>query len=159
MNWRSCRQSPGGGSFADPFATNPIRRSFALVTLCAAVVFGPFLVSPRFAETVMISVGWLAMSGLVIGVPILLWSVAEQIVARALRRHRPPVESLPLSPRLAHILRRHGFESVVSVDVVPDEALLMLSNMDWRGVREIRRAISVWKYRRWQERGFPAMGA
>jgi hypothetical protein len=42
---------------------------------------------------------------------------------------------------------------------VPDAMLLLLSNMDARGVHEIRRAIAVWKYRRWQEKGFPVSGA
>jgi hypothetical protein len=35
---------------------------------------------------------------------------------------------------------------------------MLLSNMDHRGLREIRRAITLWKYRRWQEQGFPATG-
>ena len=47
-------------------------------------------------------------------------------------------------------LGRHAFGD--------DEALMMLSNMDARTVREIRRAINLWQYRRWQEAGFPAGG-
>jgi hypothetical protein len=30
--------------------------------------------------------------------------------------------------------------------------------MDARGVHEIRRAVNLWKYQRWQEAGFPATG-
>jgi hypothetical protein len=44
--------------------------------------------------------------------------------------------------------------TIASVEEAPDAALLLLSNMDARALREIRRAISLWRYRRWQERGF-----
>jgi hypothetical protein len=30
--------------------------------------------------------------------------------------------------------------------------------MEARRLREVRRAVSLWKYRRWQEEGFPATG-
>jgi hypothetical protein len=36
---------------------------------------------------------------------------------------------------------------------------MLLPNMDPRALHEIRRAINIWKYQRWQEAGFPAKGA
>jgi hypothetical protein len=156
--WRGCRTNPGTGYLADPFAVNPIRRSSTLVVGCAAVVFVPWLFGEELATTVMLSVGWLAMTGLVIGLPVLLLSLGEA-AARAIRRRlRPMVDQLEITPRVAHILIRHGYESIDEVDHSPDAALLLLSNMDNRGIREIRRAIALWKYRRWQEQGFPATG-
>jgi hypothetical protein len=70
----------------------------------------------------------------------------------------PPVDQLDISPRLIHILLRHGYDTIESVDSAPDAALLLLSNMDARGVRDVRRAVAVWRYRRWQEQGFPVAG-
>jgi hypothetical protein len=156
--WRGCRTNPGTGYLADPFAVNPIRRSAALVVGCAAVVFVPWLFGEELATTVMLSVGWLAMTGLVIGLPVLLLSLGEEAVREIRRRLRPTVDQLEITPRVAHILIRHGYESIDEVDRSPDAALLLLSNMDNRGIREIRRAIALWKYRRWQEQGFPATG-
>ena len=48
--------------------------------------------------------------------------------------------------------------TATKVEATPDSSLMLLSNMDARAVREIRRAISIWRYQRWQERGFPADG-
>ncbi len=152
------RGGVGGSDVVDPFAINPIRRSFAVVTVSALVVFGPLLVGGTFATTVLLSVGWLAVTGLVMGTPILIWSLVEEGWRLIDRRLRPSVDLLDLSPRVAHILLRHGFESIEAVDRAPDATLLLLSNMDSRGLREVRRAISLWKYRRWQEQGFPATG-
>ena len=142
----------------DPFAVNPIRRSFAVVVTSALIVFGPLLIGGAVATTVLLAVGWLAATGLVMGTPILIWSLAEEGWRLLDRRLRPSVDLLDLSPRVAHILLRHGYESIEAVDRVPDATLLLLSNMDNRGLREVRRAISLWKYRRWQEQGFPATG-
>jgi hypothetical protein len=158
LTWRGCRSNPGTGHLADPFAVNPIRRSSTLVFGCAAIVFVPWFVDDEVATTVMLSVGWLAMTGLVIGLPVLLLSLVEEGVRFARRRLRPTVDQLEVTPRVAHILLRHGYESIDEVDRAPDAALLLLSNMDARGLREIRRAIALWKYRRWQEHGFPATG-
>ena len=60
----------------------------------------------------------------------------------------------------AGLAKRLGDRRVFrDVDVaLPDDGLLLLSNMDARSVREIRRAITLWKYRRWQENGFAATG-
>ena len=149
---------PGGGHSPDPFAVNPIRRSFALVVVCAAIVFGPIALGGDVAMSVMVSVGWLAMTGLVMGVPILIWSLVEEGWRLLSRRIRPTVDQLDLSPRVVHILTRHGFDAIDEVDQAGDATLLLLSNMDARGLREVRRAINLWKYRRWQEQGFPATG-
>lgn len=156
--WRRCRTNPGTGYLADPFAVNPIRRSATLVGGCAAIVFLPWFFGEELATTVMLSVGWLAMTGLVIGLPVLLLSLGEEGVRAIRRRLRPTVDQLEITPRVAHILTRHGYESIDEVDRSPDAALLLLSNMDNRGIREIRRAITLWKYRRWQEQGFPVTG-
>lgn len=147
-----------GSDIPDPFAINPIRRSFGLIVLCSVIVFGPIAIGGTIAMSVMISVGWLGVTGLVIGLPILVWSLAEEGWRLLRRRLRPAVEQLDLSPRVAHILTRHGFQEIVEVDRASDATLLLLSNMDARGLHEIRRAINLWKYRRWQDQGFPAAG-
>ncbi len=147
-----------GSDVPDPFAVNPIRRSFGLVVVSAVVIFGPLAAGGDFAMSVMISVGWLVVTGLVIGTPILVWSLAEEGVRKLRRRIRPTVDALDLSPRVAHILTRHGYDEIDAVDRASDATLLLLSNMDARGLRETRRAINLWKYRRWQDRGFPAAG-
>lgn len=157
-SWRGYRVNPGTGHLADPFAVNPIRRSFGLVAVCAAILVGPFLLGGEVATTVMLSVGWLAVTGLVMGVPILIWSLTEEGVRLLRRRWHPTVDQLDVSPRVVHILLRHGYETIETVDRTPDPALLLLSNMDRRGLSELRRAIALWKYRRWQDGGFPATG-
>jgi hypothetical protein len=152
------RTNPGTGHLADPFAQNPIRRSFALVSSCCLVLLGPFLVSESLGTLVMLSVGWIAAAGFVLGLPVLVWSVGECLLLAVRRRLRPTVDQLDISPRIAHILFRFGYEEIDLVEQASDGELLHLSNMDARAVREVRRAIAVWKYRRWQERGFPATG-
>ncbi len=152
------RAGVGQSDLADPFAEDPVRRSAALVAFSALVVFGPVLIGGPVATTVMLSVGWLGLTGLVMGLPILVWSLAEEGWDIAQRRLHPPIEVLTISPRVAHILLRHGYRAIRDVEIVPDDELLGLSNMDTRGLREVRRAISLWKYQRWQERGFPATG-
>ncbi len=158
LAWRGTRCGSSTGTLADPFAVNPIRRSATLVVCCFATIAVPWLISQELATTVMLSVGWLAMTGIVIGVPVLILSLIEEAVRSIRARVVPPVGQLEITPRVLHILQRHGYDSIDEVDHASDAALLLLSNMDARGVREIRRAISVWKYRRWQERGFPATG-
>ncbi len=146
---------PGGGPHADPFAVNPIRRSAGLVAVSTAAFFGPLLVGGQTAATVMLAGGWLGLIGLAVGVPVLGLSLAEAGWRRLVRRLRPPIDGLDLPPRLIHLLRRHGYDSIDLVERTPDAALLLLSNMDPRGVREVRRAVALWRYRRWQEQGFP----
>ena len=138
----------------DPFAVNPIRRACGLVAVSALLVFGPILAGDPIATVAMLSIGWIAVTGLVMGIPILLLSLGEEGWRRLRRRRQPSVEQLALSPRVAHVLLRHGYDSIAQVERAPDAALLLLSNMDARGLREVRRAISLWRYRRWQEGGF-----
>jgi hypothetical protein len=157
--WRSSRGYASSSALADPFSVNPVRRSLGLVGVCTLVIFVPWLISDEALTTVMLSVGWLAVTGLVMGIPILIWSVVEAGVFMIRRRRRPPVDQLEISPRVLHVLQRHGFQTIASVEAASDAMLLLLSNMDTRGVREVRRAIAVWRYQRWQERGFPAGGA
>ncbi len=147
-----------GSDLADPFAVNPIRRSFGLVAASCLIVFGAPLFGEPVTTVTMLTVGWLAMTGIVMGTPILLWSLVEEGWRRAQRRLDPPVEELDLAPRLRHVLVRHGYASIAQVERAPDAALLVLSNMDTRGLRDVRRAVSLWRYRRWQERGFPDRG-
>lgn len=156
---RSTRSSRSAWAIAstdlpDPFAVNPIRRAFGLVSVSGTIVFGPILYGEPAATVVMLSIGWLAATGLVMGIPILLLSLGEEGWRRFRRFREPSVLQLELSPRVAHVLLRHGYESIRVVERAPDESLLLLSNMDARGLREVRRAISLWRYRRWQERGF-----
>lgn len=146
---------PAGAQHPDPFAVNPIRRSAALVATSAAVLFGPALIGGPDAATTMLLGGCFGIVGLAIGVPVLAISLIEAGWDRLRWRWHPPIEQLGLSPRLAHILRRHGYDSIALVEASPDAALLLLANMDARGLREVRRAVSLWRYRRWQERGFP----
>jgi len=152
---RGCISS---GAIADPFAVNPVRRSLALVAVCTMVIVVPWLIGDDALTTVMVSVGWLAVTGLVMGIPILLWSLAEVGVVEVQSRRHPPIDHLAISPRVLHILHRHGYSTIVSVDTASDASLLLLSNMDGRGLREVRRAVAVWRYQRWQERGFPVEG-
>ncbi len=155
--WRGCNNNPGTGSLPDPFAVNPIRRSFGLVVACLTVLVVPFFLGERAIMTSMLTIGWLAIAGLVFGLPVLIWSLAEASIARIRTRLHPAVDELDLSPRLKHVLQRHGYQSIDGVDSAPDAALLLLSNLDTRGLQEVRRAISIWKYRRWQEQGFPVV--
>jgi len=156
--WRGPRSNPGTGQLADPFAEDPIRRSAGLVAICALILFGPLLIDSEIAALVMLSVGWLAAAGLVIGLPVFLWSAGEWLTIAIRRRLRPTVDQLAISPRVAHILYRFNYEEIEIVDQASDAELMLMSNMDNRAVREIRRAIAIWKYQRWQERGFPATG-
>ena len=108
------------------------------------------------ALVMLIAFGWLAMTGIVMVTPILIWCLVEEGV-KAVRRHRDPTtELLDLSPRAVNLLRRHGFETIAQVERTPDSTLALLSNMDASAIREIRRAVSIWRYQRWQARGFPA---
>jgi hypothetical protein len=153
-----CSIAPVSTAVADPFAVDPIRRSFGLVVVCAATIFLPWLAGPSAGETAMITVGWIALTGLILGIPVLLWSLAEEGVRIVRRRLQPGIDQLGLSPRVAHILERFGYESILSVERASDGDLMLLSNMDARGLQEVRRAVTLWNYRRWQERGFPVRG-
>lgn len=148
----------GSDPVFDPFQVNPIRRSALTVLGCALVVVGPMLISAQAAQAVMLSVGWIALAGLIFAFPVLVWSVIEWTVREFRRRVSPGLDQLSLSPRLLHVLRRHGYDTIADVERASDVTLLLLSNSTARDVHELRRAIFLWKYRRWQEKGFPATG-
>ena len=145
-------------SVGDPFAVNPIRRSFATVALSLATLALGFGLGGAATTLIMVSVGWLALAALILALPILIWSLAEEGVRQLRRRLSPQIEQLGLSARVERILLRHGYETIRQTHETDDETLLMLSNMDDRGLREIRRGINLWQYRRWQDAGFPAGG-
>ena len=147
--------STGAAHHPDSFAVNPIRRSLVLVVVSAAAFIVPLAIGGPAAETVLLAGGWLGLLGVAIGTPVLCLSVIEEGCRRLRRRMQPPVEQLAITPRLINILRRHGYESIASIDRASDASLLLLSNMDARGVAEIRRALALWHYRQWQEHGFP----
>ncbi|HEV2108282.1 MAG TPA: hypothetical protein VGR16_08470 [Thermomicrobiales bacterium] len=155
----SAYRAVGGGSdLTDPFAEQPVRRSAVLVAISAVIVFAPVFIGGAVGTTILLSIGWLGLTGLVMGMPILIWSLAEEGWRILQRQMRPPVDVLHISPRVAHVLHRHGYVAIRDVDLASDDALLCLSNMDERGLRDVRRAIGLWKYQRWQERGFPVSG-
>ena len=150
----------GGDSsgLADPFAENPIQRSATVVALCFLTLKVPFWISHSLGMGVMLTVGIFAISGLIFVTPILIWSLIEAGVIALRRRVSPDVDDLDLSPRVVHILRRHGITSVRAAERASDSYLISFSNMEPSDVQALRRAIRLWHYRRWQERGFPVEG-
>lgn len=143
----------------DPFAVNPLRRSATALLVSGAIVVGPpALLSSSHASLVLITVGWAAMAVFMLSFPVLLICLVELLWQAVSRRIHPSVDELDLSPRVRNLLRRHGYDSIVSLDRASDTELLILSNFDAQAVREARRAVSLWKYRRWQEAGFPDRG-
>jgi hypothetical protein len=148
-----------GGDCNDIFAVNPLRRSAWIVSVCWAFLLGPaFLLHGDAQMLMLISFGWLAATGIILVTPILIWCLIEEAWKVLRRRVDPTIEELDLSPRACNLLRRHGLETIASIERVSDSSLSLLSNMDARAIREIRRAISIWRYKRWQDRGFPADG-
>jgi hypothetical protein len=145
------------GDCNDIFAVNPLRRSAWIVAVSWAMLLVPvFVLHGELRSLVLVGTGWIAATGIIMVTPILIWCLVEEAVKAIRRRITPPIEALNLSPRAFNLLRRHGFETIDEVDAAPDSSLLLLSNMDARALREIRRAINLWRYQRWQERGFPA---
>jgi hypothetical protein len=148
-----------GGECNDIFAVNPLRRSFWIVFVCWMMLLVPgLLLHGDWRALALIAGGWLAATGIIMCTPILIWCLVEELWKIARRRLTPSIELLDLSPRAFNLLRRHGLESIAVIEATPDSSLMLLSNMDARAIREIRRSISLWRYRRWQERGFPADG-
>lgn len=143
----------------DPFGVNPIRRSLVGASVSLAIIVGPFYISESVGSGVMLAVGWLAMAVCVFCTPIFLWSVGERIYLTFYHRIHPPIDDLDISVRLAHILHRHGVHTIRDVSRRDDPELLLMSNMEPRDVDAVRRAVNLWRYRRWQEAGFPASGA
>jgi len=140
----------------DPFAVNPIGRSLATFVVSTLALVVPIaLLSPDLEALMMLSYGWLAIIGMVFSLPVLLISVCEALWNAVSRRIHPSLDLLDLSPRVRNLLRRYGYSSIDSVDTTSDDAFLMLTNFDPLAVRELRRAINLWKYRRWQDAGFP----
>jgi hypothetical protein len=152
----SMRQQWQSETLADPFAVNPIRRSLLLCAVSAGIVVLPWRISEQLGTTVMMTVGWLAITGLVFGVPVLAISLIEWSYLAMRHRFDPPVEHLGLSPRVLHVLRRHGYRTIEDVRRSSDAAILSLSNMDDRGLREIRKQLTLRDYQKWQDAGFPA---
>ena len=140
----------------DPFAENPIRRSLTVVVIAGAVLGVAALAGGAVAGLIMLSVGWLAITALIFGLPVLVWSLVDEGVAALNRRLSPAIDTLDLSPRIVSILRRYGYEAIAQVARADDASLLEMSNLGQAGLHELRRAISLWRYRRWQEAGFPA---
>jgi hypothetical protein len=149
-----------GMSDTDVFAVNPIRRSFAISMVCWGMILVPILLlDGDLQASLLIGLGWLAAAGIVFVTPIFFWSLAEAGWERVRWRVSPTIEDLDLSPRAYNLLRRHGFDTISSVEETSDVSLMLLQNMDPRALHEIRRAVNLWKYRRWQEAGFPVDGA
>ncbi len=141
----------------DPFASNPIMRSLATFVISAALVIVPMaLLDTQLEALLMVSFGWLAIVAMVFSLPVLLISLIEAGWTKLSRRIHPSLDQLDLSPRVRNLLRRYGYESIDHVDQTSDDTFLLLTNFDPMAVRELRRAISIWKYRRWQDAGFPA---
>lgn len=158
--YQQARYSAVGVSETDVFAVNPIRRSFMISFVCWSLILVPILaLEGDLQASLLIGFGWIAAAGIVFVTPIFIWSLAEEAWARVRWRVSPTIEDLDLSPRAYNLLRRHGFDSISSVDLTSDVSLMLLPNMDQRALHEIRRAINLWKYRRWQEAGFPDGGA
>ncbi|MGC4189928.1 MAG: hypothetical protein QM589_01660 [Thermomicrobiales bacterium] len=152
------RRVPAGTNVSDPFSVDPVRRSAIVVMVCFAIILSAVMTNDEVGTAILLSVGWMAAVGLVFCVPILIWSAIEEGIAIVRRRLHPPVEALDLPPRVLHILHRHGLDTVVAVDRTSDSSLLALSNMSAHDLHQVRRAVSLWKYARWQEKGFPASG-
>ncbi len=142
----------------DPFSTNPIRRSLAGAAIGLGVIVLPFLISEDVGATVMLAVGWMAMAMVVFCLPILVWSLVEALVRRATRRLHPPVSELELPARVVHILQRHGIRTIRAAEQLDPAAFHLMANLAPRDIEAVGRAIRLWRYRRWQEAGFPAGG-
>ena len=155
LHRQGMRLAPGQSDLGDIFAINPIRRSFTVLLVCAAMIGLPLLVLRGEVQmAVELVTGWFGFTGLIMCTPILIWSLLEEGWRLLQRRLWPTIEQLDLTPRAYNLLRRHGFVTIASVEETPDSSLLLMSNMDNRTVQEIRRSVNLWRYRRWQERGF-----
>ena len=65
---------------------------------------------------------------------------------------------LDLPERVVHILQRHGVRTVRAAEQLDPAAFHLMANMAPRDIEAVARAIRLWRYRRWQEAGFPAGG-
>lgn len=144
--------------FHDPFGVNPIRRSVVAGLASLALITAPFLISEEVGATFMLSIGWLALAVLVFCIPIFLCSLGEAIVRAVTNRIYPPVSELDLPERVISILERHGVRTVRAAEQLDPAAFHLMANMTPRDADAVIRAINLWRYRRWQEAGFPAGG-
>jgi hypothetical protein len=150
------RRSAYGSSPDDIFAVNPLRRSAAISAGSWAVLVIPAaFLRGDLQALLLIGFGWMAAAGIVFVTPIFFWSAAEAGWQAYRRRKHPGIEELDISQRAYNLLVRHGYETIERIDRTPDSSLILLSNMDARTLQQVRRAINIWKYQRWQERGFP----
>jgi hypothetical protein len=143
-----------GPPAADPFATDPIRRSLAVIVVCVIALVAPWLAGDNVGTATLFAYGWLAAVGIVFSAPVLVLALAEETVTRVRRRLHPPIEELGLPSRIERVLRRHGMTTIADVEATTDDDLLLLANMDERSAREVRRRLTLWRYDRWQASGF-----
>ncbi len=154
--YHAARYSSYGSAPDDIFATNPVRRS-GLISLgsWAMLIVPAVLLRGDLQALLLIGFGWMAAAGVVFVTPIFFWSLIEAAWHKYKRRKQPGIEELNIPPRVHSLLNRHGYETIEHIDRTPDSSLALLSNMDPRTLREVRRAVNLWKYQRWQDRGFP----
>ncbi|CAN5568429.1 hypothetical protein BH23CHL2_BH23CHL2_08330 [soil metagenome] len=154
--YQAARRTAYSSAPDDIFAINPVRRSAAITAGSWALLILPAaFMRGDLQALLLIGFGWMAAAGIVFVTPIFFWSLAEVGWRAIVRRRRPGIDQLDISPRAYNLLVRHGYETIEHVDRTPDSSLILLSNMDARTLHYIRRAINIWKYQRWQERGFP----
>ena len=154
--YQAARRSAYGSSPDDLFAVNPVRRSAAISAGSWTMLIIPAaFLQGDLQALLLIGFGWMAAAGVVFVTPIFFWSLAEVAWRAYRRRKRPGIEELDISPRVFSLLQRHGYETIEQINRTPDSSLLLLSNIDPRTLHDIRRAINIWKYQRWQDRGFP----
>ncbi len=155
LSRNGARISSGHSDLGDLFSINPIRRSLAVILVSIAMMVVPAMILSGEAQMAALIVTiWFGCTGIIMCTPILIWSVVEEAWHRCQRCLWPTVDQLDLSERGHNLLRRHGFVTITSVEQTPDATMLLLSNMDGRVLHEIRRSISLWHYRRWQDQGF-----
>ena len=148
---------PGEPTLNGLFATNPIRRTAALIAVCVAVIAGVTLLlhdGGTRGSGVLLMAAALACAILLLAVPLLIWSVVAEFARRHRRRTSPDLAELHLSVRTENILRRAGHETIADIVSLDDDQFLGLPRMEDHDVRQIRRALSLQAYRQWQESGF-----
>lgn len=143
----------------DPFGVNPIRRSFIGASVSLGLIILPFLISEEAGATVMLSIGWFAMAIVVFCIPVFIWCVGEELLHVITHRIHPPVSELDLPERIIHILQRHNVRTIHVAEQLDPAAFHLMANMSPRDAHAVERALNLWRYRRWQEAGFPTEGA
>ena len=149
---------PSEPSLNGIFATNPIRRSATLVTVCIVVLattVALLQLGDSRGEEVLLVVAALAGAVLLLAVPLMLWNTGAELVRKHRRRTSPDLADLRLSLRTENILRRAGNETIADIVHLTDDQLLGLPRMEDHDVRQIRRQLALRDYRQWQDAGFP----